>query len=105
MERVYPNFDDVGVEAGETVDVGAGFGGGFGAIDLVGRKIEGRGSAGDADAAAGGEDGCAAEVAGALLRAQGVDQVLVDAYDPEAALDMGFRGIAFAAFTAPIERS
>jgi hypothetical protein len=34
-----------------------------------------------------------------VLPAQFLEQVLVGADDPEATFDMGFRGIAFAAFT------
>jgi hypothetical protein len=55
VERVNPNFDDVGVMGGEGVDVGAGFVGGVGTVDLVEGYVEGRRSFGNTYALAGGE--------------------------------------------------
>src|ERR1035438_76667 len=64
---------------GEVVDVAAGFVGGGGTVDLIGGDSQGRRSVGDADAAAGGEDGGSAKGAGALLGAEIVDKVAVQA--------------------------
>src|ERR1017187_3009178 len=64
---------------GEVVDVAAGFVGGGGTVDLIGGDSQGRRSVGDADSAAGGEDGGSAKGAGALLGAEIVDEITVEA--------------------------
>ncbi len=77
VEWIDPDFDDVGAVRGEVVHVAAGFVGGGGAVDLIGRYGEGRGAVGDADSAACGEDGGSAEFAGVLLVAEIVDEIAV----------------------------
>ncbi len=79
-----PDFDDVGVFGGEVLNYGAGFFGGGGAVDLVGSGGEAGVAVGDADAAAGGEEGGSAEVAGALLGADVVAEVAADAEGEDA---------------------
>jgi hypothetical protein len=79
VERVDPDFDNIGVTRGEGVDLGAGLVGSGREIDLVFGDHERRRSARNADASARGEDSGSAERAGTLLGAEFVDQVAVEA--------------------------
>src|ERR1035437_7182478 len=79
VERIDPDLDDVGVASGEGVDVLACFFCGVGTVDLVECDGEWRGSVGGADTLASSEEGRASSRAGALLRAQIVANVAVEA--------------------------